>query len=126
MRYGADWLSGIFRSTQRVYCRCYPGIKKHGVLTKILTGDNEKVTWTICKQVGLKVRNMLLGSNLEHMSDAELARAAKTTEVFAKQTPKTVLIKKRHKKSRGDTQIFVESPLMYFLSAQHNILYFYY
>lgn len=25
--------------------------------------------------------------------------------------------KKRHKKSRGDTQIFVESPLMYFLSA---------
>ena len=58
-----------------------------GVLTKILTGDNEKVTRTICKQVGLKVRNMLLGSDLEHMSDAELARAAETTDVFAKLTP---------------------------------------
>ena len=62
-------------------------LKNHGVLTKILTGDNEKVTRTICKQVGLKVRNMLLGSDLEHMSDAELARAAETTDVFAKLTP---------------------------------------
>ena len=62
-------------------------LKNHGVLTKILTGDNEKVTRTICKQVGLKVRNMLLGSDLEHMSDAELARVAETTDVFAKLTP---------------------------------------
>lgn len=62
-------------------------LKNHGVLTKILTGDNEKVTRTICKQVGLKVRNMLLGSDLEHMNDAELARAAETTDVFAKLTP---------------------------------------
>ena len=30
---------------------------------------------------------MLLGSDLEHMSDAELARAAETTDVFAKLTP---------------------------------------
>ncbi len=62
-------------------------LKNHGVLTKILTGDNEKVTRTICIQVGLKVRNMLLGSDLEHMSDAERARAAETTDVFAKLTP---------------------------------------
>lgn len=62
-------------------------LKDHGVTTKILTGDNDKVTHTICKQVGLKVRNMLLGSDLEHMSDAELARAAESTDVFAKLTP---------------------------------------
>ena len=62
-------------------------LKDHGVTTKILTGDNDKVTCTICKQVGLKVRNMLLGSDLDHMSDAELARAAETTDVFAKLTP---------------------------------------
>ena len=54
---------------------------------RVLTGDNDKVTRTICKQVGLRVRNMLLGSDLEHMSDAELARAAETTDVFAKLTP---------------------------------------
>ena len=62
-------------------------LKEHGVTTKILTGDNDKVTRTICKQVGLEVRNMLLGSDLIHMTDAQLAKAAETTEVFAKLTP---------------------------------------
>jgi Mg2+-importing ATPase len=62
-------------------------LKDHGVTTKILTGDNDKVTRTICKQVGLKVRNMLLGSDLDQMSDSDLAKAAETTDVFAKLTP---------------------------------------
>ncbi len=62
-------------------------LKNHGVSTKILTGDNEKVTSTICKQVGLTVTNMLLGSDLDKMSDEELAKASETTEVFAKLTP---------------------------------------
>ena len=62
-------------------------LKAHGVTTKILTGDNDKVTRTICKQVGLKVRNMLLGADLEQMTDEQLAKAAETTDVFAKLTP---------------------------------------
>ncbi len=62
-------------------------LKEHGVTTKILTGDNDKVTRTICKQVGLKVRNMLLGTDLDHMTDSDLARAAESTDVFAKLTP---------------------------------------
>lgn len=62
-------------------------LKNHGVTTKILTGDNDKVTRTICKQVGLEVRNMLLGSDIEKMSDKELAKAAEITDVFAKLTP---------------------------------------
>lgn len=62
-------------------------LKEHGVTTKILTGDNDKVTRTICKQVGLKVRNMLLGTDLENMTDQELAKAVESTDVFAKLTP---------------------------------------
>ena len=62
-------------------------LKAHGVTTKILTGDNDKVTRTICHQVGIPVRNMLLGSDVEVMSDVELAHAAETTDVFAKLTP---------------------------------------
>ena len=62
-------------------------LKHYGVTTKILTGDNDKVTRTICKQVGLKVRNMLLGSDLDAMSDDQLAKAAESTDVFAKLTP---------------------------------------
>ena len=37
------------------------------------------VTRTICKQVGLEVRNMLLGSDLDHMTDGQLAKAVETT-----------------------------------------------
>ncbi len=62
-------------------------LKRHGVNTKILTGDNEKVTRTICKQVGLEVSNMLLGSDLDNMSDDDLMKAAEETQVFAKLTP---------------------------------------
>ncbi|MCD8204265.1 MAG: magnesium-translocating P-type ATPase [Coprobacillus sp.] len=62
-------------------------LKQHGVATKILTGDSEKVTRTVCAQVGLEVRNMLLGKNIAKMSDKELAEKVETTDVFAKLTP---------------------------------------
>ena len=62
-------------------------LRNHGVATKILTGDNEKVTRAICKQVGLQVNNMLLGSDIAAMDDAELARRAEDVQVFAKLTP---------------------------------------
>ena len=62
-------------------------LREHGVRTKILTGDNEKVTKTICNQVGLEVRNMLLGGDIEKMDDEELKKMAEVTDVFAKLTP---------------------------------------
>ena len=62
-------------------------LKDHGVATKILTGDNERVTRTICQQVGLEVKHMLLGADVEKMNDIELAQAAEKTDVFAKLTP---------------------------------------
>jgi Mg2+-importing ATPase len=60
---------------------------EYGVTTKILTGDNDKVTRTICKQVGLRVDNLLLGADLDKMDDRELGRAAEKTNVFAKLSP---------------------------------------
>ncbi|MFC5472694.1 magnesium-translocating P-type ATPase [Paraherbaspirillum soli] len=62
-------------------------LKEHGVTVKILTGDNELVTAKICRQVGLTVDGMLLGSDVENMSDAELSVAVDTTTVFAKLSP---------------------------------------
>ena len=62
-------------------------LREHGVRTKILTGDNEKVTKTICNQVGLEVKNMLLGGDIEKMDDEELKKVAEVTDVFAKLTP---------------------------------------
>ena len=62
-------------------------LKEHGVTTKILTGDNDKVTRTICRQVGLKVHSMVLGADVDKMTDKELAVAAESADVFAKLTP---------------------------------------
>ena len=59
----------------------------HGVAVKVLTGDNELVTATICRHVGLEVKGTLLGGQIEHMDDAELAGAVGGTTVFAKLSP---------------------------------------
>lgn len=62
-------------------------LHEYGVDVKILTGDNEKVTLSICKQVGLDVKKLLLGSDVEKMSDEELAKEVEKTTVFAKLSP---------------------------------------
>ncbi|MDB6145245.1 MAG: mgtA2 [Pseudomonas sp.] len=59
----------------------------HGVAVKVLTGDNELVTAKICREVGLEQQGLLLGGDVERMTDAELAVAVETTNVFAKLTP---------------------------------------
>lgn len=62
-------------------------LKEHGVDVKILTGDNDKVTRCVCRQVGLSVDRILLGSDLDYMSDEELGSAAERISVFAKLSP---------------------------------------
>ncbi|WP_028992573.1 magnesium-translocating P-type ATPase [Thermoanaerobacter thermocopriae] len=62
-------------------------LKEHGVDVKILTGDNEIVTKKICKEVGINVENVLLGNEIENMTDEELAEVAEKTTIFAKLSP---------------------------------------
>ena len=61
----------------------------HGlnVNVKVLTGDNEIITTYICKEVGMPVEHLLLGSQIEAMSETELAEAASATSVFARLAP---------------------------------------
>jgi P-type Mg2+ transporter len=54
---------------------------------KILTGDNEIIAAYICKEVGMPVEHLVLGSQIEAMSEAELAEAASVTSVFARLAP---------------------------------------
>ena len=60
---------------------------EHGVKTKILTGDNEKVTQAICEKVGLDVEHILLGADIDQMTDQELAEVVEKVTVFAKLSP---------------------------------------
>ena len=62
-------------------------LQAYGVSVKILTGDNEKVTQAICRQVGLPVERILLGTDLERLNDQELGRLAEDITVFAKLSP---------------------------------------
>ena len=61
----------------------------HGlnVNVKVLTGDNEIITAHICKEVGMPVEHLLLGSQIEAMSEPELAIAASAASVFARLAP---------------------------------------
>lgn len=62
-------------------------LRLNNVNVKILTGDNEIITRTICKQVGLSVDHILLGNVLENMTDAELTEVTEQTTIFAKLSP---------------------------------------
>lgn len=57
------------------------------VKVKILTGDNPYATKNICSLAGLNSDNILLGSDIEKMSDEELTPLLETTDVFARMNP---------------------------------------
>jgi Mg2+-importing ATPase len=62
-------------------------LKRHGIQVKVLTGDNELVTAKICKEVGLDPKGILLGNDLEGMSDEQLAPELERHDLYARLTP---------------------------------------
>ncbi len=67
--------------------RAISALQSHGLTIKVLTGDNDLVTRKVCRQVGLNADAILLGSRVEQMTDAELAVAVETTQIFARLAP---------------------------------------
>ena len=66
-------------------------LQSHGIAVKVVTGDNDLVARKICKEVGLDLgeggKAVLLGSEVEKMTDADLATAAEKTTLFARVSP---------------------------------------
>lgn len=62
-------------------------LKKAGVKTKILTGDNAYATKNICNIVGLRSDNIIIGSQLDEMGDEELKEKIEEVDVFARLNP---------------------------------------
>jgi P-type Mg2+ transporter len=75
-------------------------LQARGVRVKILTGDNDIVSRKICREVGLQVDRVVLGSEIAALSPDQLADLAETTSVFAKVSPgqKAAIIDALHKK----------------------------
>lgn len=62
-------------------------LQKINVKTKIITGDNPYATKNICNLVGLNGDNILIGSDIDKLSDEELIARLDTTDVFARMNP---------------------------------------
>lgn len=62
-------------------------LHKLGVTVKVLTGDNEIVTKKICKDVGIPINNIMLGNELEMISDEQLVEQIDSISIFAKLSP---------------------------------------
>jgi len=62
-------------------------LEGHGVAVKVVTGDNDLVARKICKEVGLATEFVLLGSEVQALSDEQLAEAVLRTTLFARVSP---------------------------------------
>ncbi|HWY85151.1 MAG TPA: magnesium-translocating P-type ATPase, partial [Gemmataceae bacterium] len=62
-------------------------LQEHGVVVKVLTGDNELVSRKICGEVGIAIDHVLLGNQVEKMTEAELEVSAGPTTLFARLSP---------------------------------------
>lgn len=62
-------------------------LHEHGVAVKVLTGDNAIVAKKVCQDVGIGVTNILLGTDIEVLSDEELMDQVDETNLFAKLNP---------------------------------------
>ena len=78
-------------------------LQAYGVSVKILTGDNEKVTCSVCRQVGLNCEKVLTGSEIDSLNDKVLAELAEDITVFAKLSPSQKSRIVRVLKDRGHT-----------------------
>ena len=62
-------------------------LKEQGVEVKVLTGDNELVTRKIAHDIGMPIKGILIGNQIEAMDDKSLALAVESNTIFAKLSP---------------------------------------
>lgn len=82
-------------------------LKENNVKVKILTGDNAVVAKKICHDVGLEADHIALGSDIEKLTDPELAELAEKVSIFAKLSPLQKARIVRVLKSNGHTVGFM-------------------
>lgn len=58
-----------------------------GVKTKIITGDNQFTTKKICNIVGIKNNKIILGKEVDELSDKELSKIVEDVDIFARMSP---------------------------------------
>jgi Mg2+-importing ATPase len=62
-------------------------LRQNGVTVKVLTGDNDLVTRKVCSEVGIHAEKILLGSQVENLTDEQLGKEVEAVDVFARLSP---------------------------------------
>ena len=62
-------------------------LNQAGIRVIVLTGDNAEVTKCICSKVGINSNKIVLGTQLDKLSDTAVLRLLKKTNIFAKLSP---------------------------------------
>ncbi|HEX7361115.1 MAG TPA: magnesium-translocating P-type ATPase, partial [Bryobacteraceae bacterium] len=62
-------------------------LREDGIQLKIVTGDNDLVTRHICEQVGIDHSHLVLGEEIERMTDTALQHVVEEATVFARVSP---------------------------------------
>ena len=62
-------------------------LNKSGIRVIVLTGDNAEVTRSVCNRVNINSKKIVLGSDLDKLSDFAVQRLLKKTNIFAKLSP---------------------------------------
>ena len=62
-------------------------MNRSGIRVIVLTGDNAEVTKCICDKVNIKSKNIVLGSELDKLSDLAVHRLIRKNNIFAKLSP---------------------------------------
>jgi Mg2+-importing ATPase len=62
-------------------------LKQDGVEIKIISGDNDRVTGHVCRQVGIDSSEVITGEEIDRMTDPALGHSAEKIRVFARISP---------------------------------------
>lgn len=62
-------------------------LNNYGIRVIVLTGDNAEVTRCICNKVNINSKKIILGSEIDKLSDQAVLRLLRKTNIFAKLSP---------------------------------------
>lgn len=62
-------------------------LNNHGIRVIVLTGDNAEVTRCICNKVNINSKKIILGSDIDKLSDQAVIRILRRVNIFAKLSP---------------------------------------
>jgi Mg2+-importing ATPase len=62
-------------------------LQRLGIELKVLTGDNERTTGHVCRELGLPVKGVVRGADLVGLSDEQLAQVVADSTIFARVSP---------------------------------------